>query len=440
MEKLKPFVWVLGLLAAFSCAKQDPKGVVQLSLDIEPSFATAPACENFDITVSDGTEILWKGRFGDWDNSPTAKDMPVSEKLKVEAVWGNPAQEGFDKAFFRGSADFAFKWENTTVGVPVKLANSAVKTVCSEMFGLYFTSCDFEISTKAGNHIHVTGNEERPVFINSAPFTVSATLTAFDGSVHLIEPKEYAAPAPAECVTLNFDLCGIGGASIEIIFDDTVETIDLGEIPVSCGLLSLRGLEVSCDEPDTKADGGIDGYYVIIADSRGQEIRTMTYAQTREQEGSIALPVGDYTLIVRSTEQPAPAAAFDCPVSGCAEPFKIKAEELTVIEKPLVCRPLQTKVTVSFDDDFLSAISADSAVRCTLSNGASLEYPVSYNDGSPVADSRAAYFLVDAADLDLSVCFDGFLYGQGFRSTEVINNVKAASWHKVSFGLKVQDR
>ena len=431
-----------------SCVKPDPKGCVQLSILDETSvsegelhdlseYTTVPTFDGFDVRVSQSGKQLWAGKYKDWNTSSAAADMPVSDNLKAEAWYGDPEAEGFDKPYIAGSADFAFEWSDITVGVPVKLSNSLVRISTSELFDSYYHTYEFVITTAAGTKVLFGKGETRAAFVAPGSVSVEASLTDAQGHTETLGPKQYDNLQSSTCHNLTFDLSGIGGHSLEIIFDDEIENVDLGEILVDSGegLLDLGSLCLSCETLTKAVSEAPDDYIVTVADSRGAALSTMTYAESKALEGGLALPVGNYSITVRSTETPVPAAGFDCPAYGATLPFKIAAGQTTELGETLVCRLLQTMVSVSFDSAFLSRVTADSKVTLKLSNGKELEYTLEYNNGKPALDRGTAYFLTQQQGLTLEVDFNGYIDSRAFSTSRNIGELKPATWRKISFGL-----
>ena len=118
------------------------------------------------------------------------------------------------------------------------------------------------------------------------------------------------------------------------------------------GYLSFdgSGLEVDTDvfTKSTMPAGG--NYTIIVADKSGvlDTIKT-DYKTIKDKGNKISLPAGNYTVIARS-EEVVPGATFEQPVYGVQKDVSIKSGEETSIGE-MVCRLLQVKVTVTFNDD-----------------------------------------------------------------------------------------
>ena len=122
------------------------------------------------------------------------------------------------------------------------------------------------------------------------------------------------------------------------------------------GFLSFGEFTLGVDEEViTKADPAGDNYSITILDAEGNNVKTLTYAQVKENDDMISLSEGSYTLVARSLAGDVPTASWENPIYGISKQFNIEAGEVTEIGN-LVCTLLQCKVTVAYSDDFLAAI------------------------------------------------------------------------------------
>lgn len=450
MKKIYLLVVGLALISCskFSIVKPDPKGSVQLSVmtdtavrDVVKSdvsdYTPLPDKSSFDLTLTDGGKNLWNGKVSSWNGSKYALDMPVSNALKFEASYGDKNAEGFEKPYFYGSQEFSFVWGDITVGIPVKFCKTLLKIETSEFFDIYFPSYEFVVTTASGQKLKYSKGEKRALFLNPGKVEIEANLTAYDGTSHTLEPRVYDNLEAACCYTSKYEVTQIGGQHIAVVFDDSMETVDFGEILLQEGTLDLGSLQLGFEQESlTKAIVPVeDDFPVYISDSRGAIIYTTTYAETKTLEGKISLPVGTYTLTVKSTDAQIPPAGFDCPLYSASEGFKIYAGKETVIEDPLVCRLMQAKVSVNLSDSFLSKITAPGNIRFTLSNAQTLEYPIYYSGGKATVSHSIGYFLIEEQGLSLDMLFEGYIDGHFFSTSKHIENVERASWHKVDFNI-----
>lgn len=244
MKHLKIALAAFLVLAAASCSKERGNGAtgsVNFSLSSDDNvsvvtkglvsdYTSLPAAAAFSIAVSDTDGgYQWSGLVSDWDASEA---LPVGN-YTVSASYGAEGVEGFDKPYFEGGTTFSIVGgETTQVSVPVALGNSLVKIVCSDQFKNYFTAYSFTVATGSGNDIVFSSEETRAAFVDAYKFTVNGNLTTQAGTVQTFS-KEYVGLEAKTCYTLSFDINNVGGVSISISFNDTVQTVELEDVELN---------------------------------------------------------------------------------------------------------------------------------------------------------------------------------------------------------------
>ena len=218
MKHLKAIFSVLAFIVAVSCTKNQTEGYGRVAFEVSSNqsvadmtksnvsdYTTLPSAEDFIITILDASASqVWTGRISEWD----ATTSLLAGSYTVEAVYGDLEEEGFDKPYFTGSEEFTVKGgESTSVSVPVALGNTVIKISCSDYFNRYYTDYTFKL-TRDGAEI--------------ATFVKGETKT-YNFS------KEYTGLDEATAYTINFDAPNVGGSTITISFNDTVETVELGD-------------------------------------------------------------------------------------------------------------------------------------------------------------------------------------------------------------------
>ena len=136
--------------------------------------------------------------------------------------------EGFDKPFFTGTADVTVKGgEQTSVSIPVSLGNAIVRMTFTEAFNNYYPDYTFKLS-RDGQEIAVfEKGETGAAFVDPWKFKLEGTLIGEMKTSTF--SKEYSNLLEATAYTFNFDVTNVGGGAITIKFNDTVETIELGD-------------------------------------------------------------------------------------------------------------------------------------------------------------------------------------------------------------------
>ena len=139
---------------------------------------------------------------------------------------GNPETEGPGAACFMGSRNFEIiAGELASVVIDVTLGNSIVKIEKTESFQSYFPESSFTITTPLNPQGFCY--DGRPVFV-SGTFGINGTAKNQTGTSFNLEEKSWRGK-PATCYTVKYDVTNAGCVTVSISFDDTVQTVDLGE-------------------------------------------------------------------------------------------------------------------------------------------------------------------------------------------------------------------
>lgn len=207
------------------------------------------------------------------------------------------------------------------------------------------------------------------------------------------------------------------------------------------GFLSFDNWELTVDDAveATRAVAPADGAYTIIISDKSGGIPDIvtTYSAIKISGNKISLPEGSYSVTARSSVDEVPAAAFERPVYGASKDVSIISGQTTSITD-FVCRLLQTKVTVSYSDDFLAMIDGDCAVTVSVTPTAPLQYKVSYSGGKAEYDQSAGYFAVNnGSNTTMDISFKGHVDGGLKTMTQALANIKPCTWHQIKFIKKV---
>lgn len=238
MKHLKTIFGVLALIAAFSCTKSQTEGngrvafvvssndvVADMTKSNVSDYTALPAAGDFTITILDeSSSQFWSGKISEWDSSTP---LPAGN-YTVNASYGDIEDEGFDKPYFTGAQNFAVKGgETSSVSVPVALGNTIIKISCSEYFKKYYSDYTFKLTRGTAEIATFVKDETKGAFIDGYKIKVEGTLTG-ELKTYSFE-KEYSGLDEATAYTLNFDAPNVGGSTITISFNDTVETVELGD-------------------------------------------------------------------------------------------------------------------------------------------------------------------------------------------------------------------
>ena len=195
---------------------------------------TTPDAEDFTLTI-DGVGHTYTKKYATIAEFNEGDNYLKNGNYKATVVAGDVAEEGYDKAAFMGSAEFAVKSrENTEVEITAKIANALVKVEVTEAFETYFVGgYELQLTTAAGNTFDVTGKTE-PVFIAPAEFTINGTAvkqpvqSGAQGSTITLPEYKLSAPAAQTFYTIKFDVENAGKATINITLNETlVDSIEI---------------------------------------------------------------------------------------------------------------------------------------------------------------------------------------------------------------------
>lgn len=195
---------------------------------------TTPAAEDFTLKIEGVGHTYTKeyatiAAFNEGDN------YLRNGSYKATVVAGDVTVEGYDKAAFNGSADFAVKSrENTEVEITAKIANALVKVEVTEAFETYFVGgYKLQLTTAAGNKFDVTAQTE-PIFVAPTSFTVTGTAvkqanqSGAEGTVVTLPEYKMENAAAQRLYTVKLDVENAGGAKLTITLnDDLVDTIEI---------------------------------------------------------------------------------------------------------------------------------------------------------------------------------------------------------------------
>ena len=238
MKHLKTIFSVLALIAAVSCTKSQTEGngrvafavssndvVADMTKSNVSDYTALPAAGDFTITILDeSSSQFWAGKISEWDSSTP---LPAGN-YTVNASYGDIEDEGFDKPYFTGTQTFAVKGgETSSVSVPVALGNTIIKISCSEYFKKYYSDYTFKLTRGTAEIATFVKDETKAAFVDGYKIKVEGVLQG-ELKTYSFE-KEYTGLDEATAYTINFDAPNVGGSTITISFNDTVETVELGD-------------------------------------------------------------------------------------------------------------------------------------------------------------------------------------------------------------------
>lgn len=246
MKLIKASILLLALGAAAGCKKTEAPaadtGSITFAVAAQQEVADVtrsqisditdlPAAADFTLTITDAQKkTVWSGTIAQMTEPYTI----AAGEYTATAQYGSVSDEGFDKPCFTGSMPFTINGgDSKQITIPVSLANAIVKVSCTDMFRNYFSDYSFKITTAAGTQIDFPKSETRGAFIDAYKFTIDGTLTNQGGTAQSFNKTYDTGINPATCYTVTFDASSVGGTSITVTFNDTTETIDLGDIELN---------------------------------------------------------------------------------------------------------------------------------------------------------------------------------------------------------------
>lgn len=242
MKKVVNILTASTLLAFAACSKDNNVGYGMLHIGLDTDgfvvettkatvsdYAEVPGKEDFIIEITDAyLTPVWDGRLTEYDPYMLLQ----AGTYTLTASYGDISEEGFDKPYFYGSQDIVIVGDETTEAVvTASLGNTIVKIECTERFKKYFSEYSFSLSRSGTKIMDIPTDDARGVFLDGYSFTIDGVFVSemrtYDFS------KDFNNLNPATVYSIVFDIDNVGSTSISVIFNDTVEVIDLGDIELN---------------------------------------------------------------------------------------------------------------------------------------------------------------------------------------------------------------
>lgn len=219
----------------------------------------------------------------------------------------------------------------------------------------------------------------------------------------------------------------MAGMTMRVIYDDQTETQPD----------DTAGETVKPKTRAEEAQPDVDQFIVEITDAEGASVYKDTYAnlraETDETDGKMKLPVGSYTLEVRSEEPSSKLADWEHPVYFATRDFAIEKDKETPLEE-IVCTLNNIKVTVACSKDL-----ADRLTDATVSTVTLGETSMVFAKG----ETCAAYFTSLAELNTLQFNLTGAFADTPetpLQFNKEIPNVKAGQWRKITLVVTYADK
>lgn len=193
-------------------------------------------------------------------------------------------------------------------------------------------------------------------------------------------------------------------------------------------------------KPQTRTDEAqpdVDTFIIEIRDATGKLALQETYGDLKVsigEAGRLELPVGGYTMEVRSEEAATtPAAEWERPVYFGSQEFIIEKNQTTPIDE-VVCTLNNIKVTLMCSKDLADQLTDDTKSTVTLG-----ETTMTFLKN----ETRAAYFMPQGETNTLKLHLEGAFADAPdapVRVNKSISGVKAGQWRKLSIVITYSDK
>lgn len=193
-------------------------------------------------------------------------------------------------------------------------------------------------------------------------------------------------------------------------------------------------------KPQTRTDEAqpdVDTFIIEIRDATGKLALQETYGDLKAsigEAGRLELPVGGYTMEVRSEKAATtPAAKWEHPVYFGSQEFVIEKNQTTPINE-VVCTLNNIKVTLMCSKDLADQLTADTKSTVTLGE---TTMPFLKDE------TRAAYFMPQGETNTLKLHLEGAFADTPdapVRINKSISGVKAGQWRKLSIVITYSDK
>ena len=217
------------------------------------------------------------------------------------------------------------------------------------------------------------------------------------------------------------------------------------------GLLSITELSIDCriDESAGGEEGGLvpeykntsatrsaidtSNFECSIINEKNEVVKSFLFGERPTE--AIELETGDYILKIQSGE--VPGAAWEHPVYGTEEPFKIIRNETTPLSQ-IVCSLMQIKISITYATDLLDRLGNKTLATVSVDGNGEAEF-LEYS----LTESRAGFFRAPYANNIVRVAINGTYAADGDKAkgkvvnmSSTIKDVKAGQHRKIHFFLE----
>ncbi|MCH5232379.1 MAG: DUF4493 domain-containing protein [Muribaculaceae bacterium] len=209
------------------------------------------------------------------------------------------------------------------------------------------------------------------------------------------------------------------------------EPFDTGVSTEGTGRILTTSIKITVNSNDflTRASEdspSVDMFTVAIYNRQDPETPYLSYPYPQLPE-VLTLPVGTYFVKAFYGNNDI-EAAFDNPYyEGVSANFTIQEGKIEDFKDPIVCSLSNVKVSILFDEDLVSEMSADSYVEVKVGENGTLIFKESTN--------KAGYFKYVDNSETLVATFYGSVQGEKVSESKIYDNVQKGTYYKITFKL-----
>lgn len=269
------------------------------------------------LTKTDGS---WSKTWESLSDFDPSTEFGVGEYV-IEAFYGDKKKEDFDKPAYSGQQTIVVADSKTTeVALTASLVNSMVTITYTDAFKGYMKDWSAYVTGSSNNSIFYFKDETRPVYVTPGPVSISLSITKANGqSATLNLPTITAKASYHHIVTVDVNEGGVGEASLEVKFDDTLDEesieIDLGDKLFSADVPSMTATGFTPGEPVGFTAGVPNDLTLrmdLIAMAGFQEVMLKTASESLLAQGWPA----SVNLVTATPEQQHQLTSFGLDVRG----------------------------------------------------------------------------------------------------------------------------
>lgn len=203
----------------------DAVPATRASGDTESISAPDPAEFKIQLEKNDGSYSKEWGTLQQFANESGFK----TGSYVISAVYGDLADEGFEKPCFSGSAPVTvLEAHETEVSMTATLANSMVSIAYTDAFRSFFKEYSATVHSEGHSYVEYASDEKRPAFIAPGDVTLSVSVTDMHGRTVQVQPARFDALARHHYhVTLDVNNGQTGTARLVVSFDESVMQDDV---------------------------------------------------------------------------------------------------------------------------------------------------------------------------------------------------------------------